>query len=378
MVFKKMLGAFGVGGPSVDTVLSQPGALPGAPITGQVNLVGGSSDSAIEHITLGLVTRMEVEHGGGEGHATGEFHRLTVSGPMHLAAGQHLSLPFQLVLPWETPITAVYGQPLRGMVMGVRTEVSIARALDKGDLDPIQVHPLPVQQKILDAFAQLGFVFKSADLEYGQIAGVHQTLPFYQEIEYFPAQQYAHVVNEVELTFVTSPQQVDVILEFDKRGGMFGMGGADSFGRYTVSHNDAETTDWAQVVDGWVRQAVERRQSMPGHGGHPGMQPGYGQPPMRQGYGQPGYGQPSPYGQPPMQPGYGQPAYGAPGYGQPAYGHHGHYQGHGHGHGGHGGGSGMGGVAMGVVGGLAAGYVAGEVMDEFFGDDEEGGDEGED
>ncbi|HWS39508.1 MAG TPA: sporulation protein [Actinoplanes sp.] len=362
MVFKKMLGAFGVGGPSVDTVLSQPGAQPGAVVTGQVNLVGGSSDSAIEHITLGLVTRMEVEHGGGEGHATGEFHRLTVSGPLHLAAGQHLSLPFQLALPWETPITAVYGQPLRGMVMGVRTEVSIARALDKGDLDPIQVHPLPVQQKILDAFQQLGFVFKSADLEHGQIAGVHQTLPFYQEIEYFPAQQYAHVVNEVELTFVTSPHQVDVILEFDKRGGMFGMGGADGFGRYSVSHNDAESTDWTSVVDGWVRQAVERRQSMPGFGHG---QPGYGQPAM-----QPGYGQPA------MQPGYGQPAYG---HGQPAYGHHGHYQGgHGHGHGGHGGGSGMGGVAMGVVGGLAAGYVAGEVMDEFFGDDEEGGDEGED
>ncbi|GAA1640459.1 sporulation protein [Actinoplanes couchii] len=398
MVFKKMLGAFGVGGPSVDTVLSQPGAQPGAPITGQVNLVGGSSDAAIEHITLGLVTRMEVEHGGGEGHATGEFHRLTVSGPMRLAAGQQLSLPFQLILPWETPITTVYGQPLRGMVMGVRTEVSIARALDKGDLDPLQIHPLPVQQKILDAFAQLGFVFKSADLEYGQIAGVHQTLPFYQEIEYFPAQQYAHVVNEVELTFVTSPQQVDVILEFDKRGGMFGGGGADSFGRYTVSHNDTDTTDWTSVVDGWVRSAVERRQAMPGFGqppmphGQPGYgQPGHGQPGYGQGqpgYGQPGYGQPGMqpgygqpgYGQPAMQPGYGQPAYGAPGYGQPAYGHHGHYQGHGHGHGGHGhgGGSGMGGVAMGVVGGLAAGYVAGEVMDEFFGDDEEGGDEGED
>ncbi|SDT22789.1 sporulation protein [Actinoplanes derwentensis] len=327
MVFKKMLGAFGVGGPSVDTVLSQPGAQPGASVTGQVNLVGGSSDAAIEHITLGLVTRMEVEHGGGDQQAVGEFHRLTVSGPMRLGSGQHLSLPFQLILPWETPITAVYGQPLRGMVMGVRTEVSIARALDKGDLDPIQIHPLPVQQKILDAFAQIGFVFKSADLEYGQIAGVHQALPFYQEIEFFPAQQYAHVINEVELTFVTSPRQVDVILEFDKRGGLF-SGGHDNFGRYTVSHNDAETTDWTSVVDGWVRQAVEHRQSAP-------QAPGHGL-----------------------------------GYGQPAYSHHGHYQqSHGHGHG-HGGGSGMGGVAMGVVGGLAAGYVAGEIMDEVFEDDE--------
>jgi sporulation-control protein len=343
VVFKKMLGALGMGGLKVDTVLSTPGAHPGAALAGQVNLVGGSADADIEHITLGLVTRMEVEAGHGDHAATGEFHRLTVSGPLRLAAGQHLSLPFQLVLPWETPITAVYGQPLRGMVMGVRTEVSIARAIDKGDLDPVQIHPLPVQQRILDAFAQLGFVFKSADLEYGQIAGVHQTLPFYQEIEYFPAQQYAGSLNEVELTFVTNPHAVDVILEFDKRGGMFSAG-HDSYGRYTVSHADADTTDWTPTVDGWIRQALEHRQAMPGYG-----QPSYG-------HGQPGYG-------------HGQPAYG---YGQPGYGH----DNHGHGHGGHGGhGSGMAGVAMGAVGGLAAGYMASEIIDEVFeGDEEEGED----
>jgi sporulation-control protein len=324
VVFKKMLGAFGVGGPKVDTVLSQPGAHPGAPLTGHVNLVGGSTDADIEHITLGLVTRMEVETGHGDHAATGEFHRLTVSGPLRLAAGQHLSLPFQLVLPWETPITAVYGQPLHGMVMGVRTEVSIARAVDKGDLDALHVNPLPVQQRILDGFAQLGFGFKGADLEYGQIAGVHQTLPFYQEIEYFAAPHYAHAINEVELTFVTTPYTVEVILEFDKRGGMFTSGG-DGYGRYTVDHATADTVDWTGQVDAWIRQAVEHRQN-----------PG--------GYSAPGYGQ--------------------PGYGHPHGGHHDDEH-----HGGHG--SGMGGVAMGVAGGLAAGYVASEVVDEVFEDDEE-------
>lgn len=322
MVFKKMLGAFGIGGPSVDTVLSQPSARPGASITGQVNLVGGSTDVDIEHITLSLITRIEVEAGGGEHGAVGDFHRLTVTGPMRLATGQELSLPFQLVLPWETPITAVHGHPLRGMVVGVRTDVAIARAVDKGDLDPIQVNPLPVQQRILDAFTKVGFVFKSADLEYGRIAGVRQTLPFFQEIEYYPPQQYAHVINEVELTFVANPQQVEVILEFDKRGGMFG-GGQDSFGRYTAAHADADTTDWAEVVDGWLRRAVERRQAMPGYGAPAGH-----------------------------------------GYAHGSFGHREHRR--------HG--SGMAGMAMGVAGGLAAGYLAGEMMDDVF---DGGGDEGE-
>ena len=302
-----MLGAFGVGGPSVDTVLADPNGRPGGTLTGHVNLVGGGHDVEIEHITLGLITRVEVEGSQGEYGTTGEFHRVGVSGPMRLAEKQELSLPFEIVLPWETPITAVHGQHLRGMVMGVRTEVAIARAVDKGDLDPFAVHPLPIQERILEAFARLGFQFKNADLEYGRIAGVPQTLPFYQEIEYYPPAQYGHGINEVELTFVANPHTVEVVLEFDKRGGMF-SGGHDSYGRYTVPHADAETVDWAQVVDGWVREAVSHHQS---YGG--------------------------------------------------GYGGRGHSGGHGRGHG-----SGM---VAGVAGGLAAGYVAGEVMEEVFEDD---------
>ena len=314
MVFKKMLGALGVGGPSVDTVLSDPNVVPGGPIAGRVELVGGNHDVAIEHVTLGLVTRMEVESGGGDHAATGEFHRVTVSGPMRLAEGERASLPFQFPLPWETPVTAVYGQTLRGMVMGVRTEVAIAKAVDKGDLDLINVHPLPLQQRILDAFAQLGFAFKSADLEYGRIHGVAQTLPFYQEIEYFAAPQYARNINEVELTFVAGPHGVEVVLEFDKRGGLF-TGGHDSFGRYTVPHADADTVDWTQQVDGWVRQALDSRPAMPGRGAM-----------------------------------------------------HGGYHGHVRHRGGHG--AGMGGVLAGAAGGMAAGYVAGEMIEDAFEGDE--------
>ena len=312
MVFKRLLGALGVGGPRVDTVLVDPNGVPGGTVAGRVELVGGNHEVAIEQVTLGLVTRMEVESGGGDHGATGEFHRVAVSGAMRLGEGERVSVPFELALPWETPVTAVYGQTLRGMVMGVRTEVAIAKAVDKGDLDLINVHPLPSQQRILDAFGQLGFVFKSADLEYGRIHGVAQTLPFYQEIEYFAAPQYAHHINEVELTFVTSPHGVEVVLEFDKRGGMF-TGGHDSYGRYSVPHADADPVDWAQQVDAWVRQALEKRPAMPGYGGHGG-------------------------------------------------------------HRGHGRGMGMGGVVAGAAGGMAVGYLAGEMIEDAF-EGDEGGDE---
>ncbi|MER7270415.1 sporulation protein [Micromonospora carbonacea] len=364
-----MLGAFGVGGPSVDTVLSNPNTRPGLLLGGQVNLTGGSHDVEIDHITVGLVTRVEVDGAEEEYDALVEFHRVQVAGGLHLREGQHLSLPFQVAMPWETPVTNLYGQHLHGMTMGLRTEVAVRGAVDKGDLDPVYVHPLPAQERILEAFGRLGFQFKAADLERGHISGLHQTLPFYQEIEYFAAPQYAHAVNEVELTFVANEHGVDVVLEFDKRGGLFG-GGHDSYGRHHVAHGDAERGDWAAQVDGWVRQVLDGHRSL--HAGHgytppvPGYgAPGYPPPPPPPGYGAPSYGQPG-YG----APGYGQPGYGAPGYGHPG-GHHKdeHHERHD--------GPGMGGVVAGVVGGAALGFAGGMIADEVFGDDEDddGGDE---
>ncbi|SCL31171.1 sporulation protein [Micromonospora inyonensis] len=265
MVFKKMLSAFGVGGPSVDTVLTNPNTRPGLTLDGQVNLVGGDAPANIEQIAVGLVARVEVETGDGEYAGVMEFHRMRVSSALQLAPKQQLSIPFQLPVPWETPITDVYGQRLHGMTMGLRTELAIARAVDKSDLDQVSVHPLPVHERILEAFQRLGFQFRSADLERGHIYGVQQTLPFYQEIEYFAAPQYAQTVNQVELTFVTSQQGVDVILECDKRGGLL-TPGQDTFGRYPVAHTDADRVDWTQVVDGWLRDTITRHGSMRPHG----------------------------------------------------------------------------------------------------------------
>ncbi|MGK5443516.1 sporulation protein [Micromonospora sp. URMC 105] len=314
MVFKKMLSAFGVGGPSVDTVLASPDTRPGLTLDGQVNLVGGETPAAIEQITVALVTRVEIEGGDTEYAGIMEFQRMAVSGPLQLAAKQQLSIPFQLPVPWEAPITDVYGRRLHGMTMGLRTELAIARAVDKSDLDPVNIHPLPVHERILAAFEQLGFRFKHADLERGHIRGTQQTLPFYQEIEFFAAPQYAQAVREVELTFVTGPHGVEVILECDKRGG-FLSAGHDMFGRYTVSHADADRLDFAQVVDGWLRETTSR----------------YGS--LRAG----GFGVP-------------------------------------HGRRGHGAGGMVAGAALGLAGGMVAGEIVEDAFEGDFGGDDFGGD----
>ncbi|MFG3551417.1 sporulation protein [Streptomyces sp. NPDC047725] len=263
MVFKRLLGSLGVGGPTVDTVLDPGAARPGGALSGQVHLAGGTADFDVEHVTLELVARVEAEHEDGESEGVVVFDRHTVGGGFRLAAGERHSVPFTLALPWETPVTELHGQPL-GVVLGVRTELAVAGARDKGDLDPLTVAPLPAQEAVLEALGQLGFGFRSADLEYGRIGGTGQQLPFYQEIELTPAPQYAHQVNEIELTFLAAPGGLEVVLEADKRGGLFG-GGHDALSRFTVPHEGVAPQDWGALVDGWIRELVEHRASYGSH-----------------------------------------------------------------------------------------------------------------
>ncbi|MFD8285248.1 sporulation protein [Streptomyces solisilvae] len=279
MVFKRLLGSLGVGGPTVDTVLDPGPVLPGGPLTGQVHLQGGKADFEIEQITLELVARVEDERGDEEREGVVLFDRFTVGGGFRLAEGEHRSLPFTAHLPWETPVTELYGQPL-GIILGVRTGLEVADAKDKGDLDQLTVNPLPVQEAILEALGQLGFGFRSADLELGHVGGTGQRLPFYQEIELSPAPQYAHAINELEVTFLANAGGMDVVLEADKRGGLF-TSGEDALTLFTVGYEGVEHRDWNTEVDAWIQQLVERRAAYGsygsyGHGGHDGHGHGYG------------------------------------------------------------------------------------------------------
>lgn len=257
MVFGKMLRAFGVGGPSVNTELANPQCQPGGVLQGQVFVEGGDHATEIEHVALALETKVEVETDDAEYDSRVEFHKVPITGPFHLPPKQRHAIPFQFPVPWETPVTTVFGQHLHGMTMGLRTELSVARAIDKGDLDPVAVAPVQSQLVILDAFARLGFRFHSADLERGRIRGVNQTLPFYQEIEFHAAPQYAHALNQVEVTFVTDPHGVSVVVEVDKRGGLF-TSGRDVFLNFRVGHAEAGQQDLAAQIDGWLRQNVLR------------------------------------------------------------------------------------------------------------------------
>ncbi|PRW62268.1 sporulation protein [Actinopolyspora mortivallis] len=320
-MFKRMLQAVGIGGPSVDTVLHEGPCSPGGRVAGEVRIGGASGPTQIQRIDLVLVAQVETAD---DQQGTMEFQRLTVAGEFGLEAEQYTNIPFELPLPWETPITALGGQPLPGMRVGVRTEVAVAKAVDTGDMDPLHVEPLPSQQAVLQALFASGAQLKSADVEHGRIEGIAQEFPFYQEIEFFAPPQYTGRINEVELTFVARPDSVDVVLEADRRGGLFRSGG-DVLGRIHRSHEEALETDWHAEIANWLEAVAQSG----GFFGGPGVPGGHG-------------------------------------------GHKSEHE--------HSGGSGVGGMVAAGAAGVAAGVVGGMMLDEVFEGDEEdeeddGGDE---
>jgi sporulation-control protein len=253
MVFRKLKAAFGAG-VSVDTVLHDSHVVPGGTLRGEVRFNGGGVDYNVQGITVDFNAVVEVERGDEEYKTTYDFHRAEVAGPFVLKAEANHAVPFQIPVPWETPLSTIAGHHLPGMRLGVATGLALEGALDKGDLDPLVVAPLPVHQQVLEAVNQLGFVFHKADLEAGTLGG--SRMPFFQEIEYWSAGEFRRAFKALELTFITNQQSTRIVLEVDKPGGFLSAGG-DAFASLDIPNDNS--ADLVEPLRAQLHQLAQRR-----------------------------------------------------------------------------------------------------------------------
>lgn len=260
MVFKKLLGALGIGAPAVNTVLHQPYAHPGATVSGEVRITAGKQDIVVEHVALSFAAHMENDYAD---PVAVEFHRAEIAERFELGSGEKKVVPFECPMPWEAPISNVQGMHLDGIGLGVHTELRISETgkedvSTKSDLDPFAIEPLPAQAAVLDALGRLGLQFHGTGLAPDRLDGVRQQLPFFQEVEFFPPPQLAGHLNDIWLTFVADADGVDVVLTADKRSGI-ATPGEEGFGRFRDSHEEAQSADWPGRIQGWLEEAAERR-----------------------------------------------------------------------------------------------------------------------
>lgn len=255
MVFRRLKARFG-GGTTVDTILHTELAQPGGVLEGVVEIVGGEFEQDIKYLALALEVRVEVETQDSEHQSDQRFAEQRVTDRFTLHPGEKRTEPFAIHVPLQTPFNVVNGRDLPGVRLGVRTELEIAKSLDKGDFDPIRIAPTPAQQRILAAFERIGCHFRRSDVEKGRVPGAE--FPFYQEVEFAPPPELARGLAEVEVTFLAGLHSMDVLIEGDRRGGFLDAGG-DTVHHLTIGYDAIDTENWEEILRGHLEDMGRRR-----------------------------------------------------------------------------------------------------------------------
>lgn len=216
MAFRKFLSALGVDAASVETVVENPKVSPGGTLRCVVTVVGGGADVDIERVRLEVVVRAEDLE---QGNKAAWKHPYTVVASdlegFRLPAGETVTVRAEVRLPWEMPLTHALGTPIAGGRAAVRTELVVGKAVDQGDFDEIEVHALPAQDAILQAYTDLGFRLREAEVKIGFLPEqapqmqTRQTAECWQEIDFFFPESWGQGLGELESLFIAREDSLD-------------------------------------------------------------------------------------------------------------------------------------------------------------------------
>lgn len=211
-MFKKWLSSIGlIGGAKMDTRLVSESFVPGEQLSGQVLITGGEDTQEFGRIYLDVVTHYKHDD---SVHEYAVAHH-DAQGQLSVGPGEERAIDFSFMLPHETPLS------LGGRSVSVRTGLEVPGAIDPSDTDEIQVTPTPMQRAVLEAADSLGFRLYQVESEYNPRKGA--PLPFVQQLEFRPrGGRYAGHVEELELVLKQRANELEVLVELDRRARSFG------------------------------------------------------------------------------------------------------------------------------------------------------------
>lgn len=216
-MFKKLLASVGIGAAKVDTILETEEVVPGQPFRAEIQIQGGDVEQEISGLELAIVTRVEVETDDGEHMENHTIGKWQIDDSFTLQPGEQRTIPFEAVLPHETPVTAL-NCPVNRCQVWLATGLEIDLALDASDRDMLEVFPTEPMRKFAEALENNGYYLQSADVEKGDLRGdgFESTVGCYQELEYRPESGGLFGIKEIEVSFVPEDEQTHVLLEVDR------------------------------------------------------------------------------------------------------------------------------------------------------------------
>lgn len=213
-MFKALKNSLGLNTLKVETTLIGNSVEVGSTLKGVVNIHGTDSLKTINHVNLALCTIAERDGDHGDSCHTHVLGRVRLSGQTILPAHDTLTLPFELNLSAETPITEL---PCRfnQTKLWLETDVDVVATIDSIDKDFINTRPTPVMARFLEAMGQLGFIMQKADVELGTLNTPYGRSSFgcYQELEY---KGRSFGLNSIEVSFLPIGPTTHVVLEIDR------------------------------------------------------------------------------------------------------------------------------------------------------------------
>ncbi|MFC4159604.1 sporulation protein [Chitinimonas lacunae] len=245
-MFKKLFAAVGIGGAEVDTQVLSPTLVPGQPFRARIVIRGGSAEQDIEGLELRLLSAVEDDEG--DVHNPDRSHilaRWKLHDRFTLRPGEERIVPFENLLPLETPVTAV-NCPNNKARVWIDTQLEIDAAIDSSDRDYLRVEPTPAMALVLDSMAQMGMALHTADVEKGYctVQGRRSTSGCYQEFEFRP--YHGGRISEVEVTFLPELHCTHVLLEIDRRFR------GDAYRGFTLQHDQLSR----QQVQSYLNQIL--------------------------------------------------------------------------------------------------------------------------
>ena len=183
---------------------------------------------------------------------TCELVKYCLSDSFTVAAKETQVIRFSIQLPYQTPLT-VKNQPVY-----LRTGLDVSLAIDPKDIDYIHVCPHPLMELVINVIQNIGFQLHEVDCQYNPKLGGNY--PFVQEFEFRSTGKYRGKLDELELIFSLNADELNIILEIDKRAR--GLGGfiAEAFDmdekrvHFTVTPDYLHRSDDLEaIIDGAIQ-----------------------------------------------------------------------------------------------------------------------------